>query len=410
LAFIDLRKAFDSVDRHLLLKILKRRWEVPPWLFNTIRSFLSDTSGVVQGHRVKTNVGVPQGAVLSPTLFNLYINSMLEKLREKGITALAFADDVALVAKGERKMAEAIDIVKRWGQDHFTELNAAKSGVMSFRIDRRTPLTRSSFHGIPVVTEYKYLGIVFDDCGRLHDHVDIFKSKLNSITWLQGMKWAKKLTPQRQYITWQALSHSRQVYAMNLLLPRSKRLQREYQAFLYNATRSLHGIKSLVNKEKLLRAQLGMSTEAYFQILHDKCMAQLQGDTEKFIPLCRQTAKVNTRIKTFLTQEMTPTLKIYSGGALPFTVWLPGKKKMRGRQSQQMQQKVFKCSCGKPFVDSHVRDCPRARQLLAEHSDISADEILRVMSEDPDVLEDLEYSIQVNLRCQKICKGAKHLR
>ena len=60
------------------------------------------------------NVGVAQGSVLSPTLFNLYINDVLAKFTEAGLKILAFADDLAFAAMNQRELYRGLNIMQQW--------------------------------------------------------------------------------------------------------------------------------------------------------------------------------------------------------------------------------------------------------------------------------------------------------
>ena len=84
------------------------------------------------------DIGVPQGAVLSPTLFALYINDLVSELNSNS-KCFAFADDLVIIAEGEFQLDLAIDKIERWSNTNGIEVNKTKSGIMQVRKDRRTP-------------------------------------------------------------------------------------------------------------------------------------------------------------------------------------------------------------------------------------------------------------------------------
>ena len=84
------------------------------------------------------DLGVPQGAVLSPTLFALYINDLITELNEQS-TCYAFADDLVVLIRGEDQLNVEIDKVERWSRLNGIDVNKAKSGIMQMRKDARTP-------------------------------------------------------------------------------------------------------------------------------------------------------------------------------------------------------------------------------------------------------------------------------
>ena len=81
IAFIDLKKAFDSVNRSKLIEVLLEK-QFDKSLISTIKNMLEGTVMNYQGHKTETFVGVPQGAITSPTLFNIYIDSLVSKLSQ----------------------------------------------------------------------------------------------------------------------------------------------------------------------------------------------------------------------------------------------------------------------------------------------------------------------------------------
>ena len=74
---------------------------------------------------------------------------------------------------------KAIRIIKTWSENNGMKLNCAKSAVMGIRADRRTKaLNYSEVLGIPVQTEYKYLGLTISDCATAAPMEKIIRQKL----------------------------------------------------------------------------------------------------------------------------------------------------------------------------------------------------------------------------------------
>jgi Reverse transcriptase (RNA-dependent DNA polymerase) len=81
---------------------------------------------------------------------------------------LAYADDLAFVAKDRCSMMAAIKDPEEWCKKNDMELNKKKSAIMVLKMDNKTRDVNkdSEIGGVPVTKEYKYLGLFFSDTAR----------------------------------------------------------------------------------------------------------------------------------------------------------------------------------------------------------------------------------------------------
>lgn len=102
---------------------------------------------------------VPQGTVLSPTLYNIYVSN-LHKLALHG-KLTSFADDTVLVVRGDswedvfKHIQEDMKIVKKWFQDHNLSLNIEKTKMIPFSINKTNlpNLTNIKIHESPACAD-----------------------------------------------------------------------------------------------------------------------------------------------------------------------------------------------------------------------------------------------------------------
>jgi hypothetical protein len=188
--FVDLQKAFDTVDHKILLKKLEFygvRGTANDWF----RSYLSGRKQYVSisGHDSEIKqmeVGVPQGSVLGPLLFLLYINDLHNAIKYS--TTRLFADDTNLLIKGKnlKKMKKHLnyDLAQLcdWLKANKISLNCDKTEMIIFRhpnkkinYDLKIKVNGKRLQMSPYV---KYLGIYIDEHLNWSHHTDILSAKL----------------------------------------------------------------------------------------------------------------------------------------------------------------------------------------------------------------------------------------
>ena len=178
-AFIDMQKAFDWLDRDLLLyKLLN--YGINGRIYNAVEQLYSQTTSTIRLNGLYTpwfgvNSGVRQGDSLSPTLFNFYVNDLIVDLNSHisgvdingiNVCSLLYADDLVVFADSEAKLQCLLDTVYNWCKKWRMKINVSKSKIIHFRNvgKRATDLTfKNGPNIIETVSSYKYLGLILDE-------------------------------------------------------------------------------------------------------------------------------------------------------------------------------------------------------------------------------------------------------
>lgn len=169
---IDFSKAFDTVDRTLLYEIIRYKKILSPTKLDILLHIHGNSRTEFDGKSIKTTRGVPQGSLISPLLFNIYIASLLKRMNDFGLTR-AFADDIAIAINKDVETTKVIDTIVNWSDQNMMALNRGKSGIISKR--RRTG---SDIKGIPVCESYNYLGVLIDSSLSIKPHLKHLRKSL----------------------------------------------------------------------------------------------------------------------------------------------------------------------------------------------------------------------------------------
>lgn len=111
---------------------------------------------------VETNIGVVQGGVSSPLLFNFLIDELVRDLNQFGL-CLALADDLVVHVTGELKLRMMLNKLTQTCSKLGLNISKDKSAIMLIRRKKEKPLNVQHLFGYKVTQQYKYLGIIFQD-------------------------------------------------------------------------------------------------------------------------------------------------------------------------------------------------------------------------------------------------------
>ena len=203
--FFDLEKAYDTTWRYGILKDL-HDLGLRGRLTVFIRSFLEDRTMQVRVGSTLSDFydqeqGVPQGSILSTTLFNIKINNIVKCLDSKTDGSL-HVDDFGICYRSknmrtiERKLQQCINRIEDWATSNGFKFSKSKTQCVHFcklRKVHNDPVLYLYGSPIPVVEESKFLGVIFDRKLSFIRHIRYLKAKclraLNLLKVLSHTSW-----------------------------------------------------------------------------------------------------------------------------------------------------------------------------------------------------------------------------
>uniref|UniRef100_K7F1X3 Reverse transcriptase domain-containing protein n=1 Tax=Pelodiscus sinensis TaxID=13735 RepID=K7F1X3_PELSI len=263
LIYLDFSKAFDTVPhRELLVKLEKIgiNMKVERWISNWLKGRLQRVilKGELTGWR-KVTSGVPQGSVLGPILFNLFIADLGTK---SGSVLIKFEDDTKLgaIANSEKDrdiIQEDLDDLVNWSDSNRMKFNSEKCKVMHLGINNKNFSYKLGTHQLEVTEEEKDLGVLVDYRMTMSRHCDMAVKKANTILGCirRGISSRDKevLVP-----LYKALVRPHLEYCVQFWSPMFKKDEFKLDQVQRRATRMIRGMENLSYERRL--KELGLFT------------------------------------------------------------------------------------------------------------------------------------------------------
>ena len=201
--FIDLEKAFDRIPRDLIWAALRSHGVPEQYvqiimdMYKGVTTRIRCTSGTSAPFFVL--LGVHQGSVLSPLLFNIVLNFLTSGIMQELLLSLLFADDVGLASERVSKLQGVFDKWKQILEDHGLRVSESKTEYMFLPFsDPQAPSPDIMINGnvMQKCTSFKYLGSILNILGTCDEDAN-HRVSVGWLKWQQnsGVLCDKRMPP-----------------------------------------------------------------------------------------------------------------------------------------------------------------------------------------------------------------------
>ena len=253
--FIEFKKAFDRVW-HAALWTTMHKYNIGANLFTITKSLYEKATSAVlyngnTGDWFRTTVGVRQGCLLSPTLFNIFLEKIVTdalenhegtiKIGGRIITNLRFADDIDGLAGKEEELENLVKKVETTSTAYGMEISPDKTEIMSNNANGLTKTIKVKGYNLETVTNFKYLGAIVTDEGTKREVLTRIAQATSALTKLKTVWKDRKITSKHRIQILRSIVTSTLLYACETWTLTAE-LERRIQTFEMRCYRKIFGI------------------------------------------------------------------------------------------------------------------------------------------------------------------------
>lgn len=280
--FMDLKRAFETIDREILVKKL-RKIGFGGLVLHWIESYLTNRKQRVKvgeyiSSELNNNLGVPQGSILGPLLFSLYINDFGGVLKRAGYHL--FADDTLVFLESDSivssvdGMNEELKVIFKWMSSNKLKINVDKTKSMILcsknmlksylENDSNSLAFNINNQNIETVTHYKYLGVVVDNELKFDKHIDYLCKKISKkIGFLSRV--GRCLSMETRKIIYNTIVLPHFTYCCTLLFMANKTDVQRLQKLQNRGMRTILKCDFLTGTKSMLNSLQWMNVEQFIE-------------------------------------------------------------------------------------------------------------------------------------------------
>ena len=192
-AYLDISGAFDNLDPDAAIRGMRRK-KFPNLIIDWYAHYLrrrrvtTTVKGITRDRYLTT--GTPQGGVLSPLMWNVGFDELLDLYDEGPVKIKGFADDAGLIVTGidpvlmANILEQGIKKATDWGAENHLTFGAAKTVIVLYTKKRKKveiPPIKVCGVDVELSTSAKYLGVILDKKLNFNEHIDAVTKKAKAV-------------------------------------------------------------------------------------------------------------------------------------------------------------------------------------------------------------------------------------